>query len=463
LEIFVIIEILLTNIHSDRNAGDAALTQVTLQQLKQCFPDSRVRLVMDDPVMDDRVVGKSAGQTIRRRPAGPAVMDDRVIPSLFTWLQQAGADGKPRWRKRRLLGALPVTLIPLLVHRLTGRRALAFTPAGLRALVTATLAADLVVVKPGGFLYSSGLGLTLLISLYSMALALVAGKPLYVMPQSIGPFRRRWEQRITGWLLNRARLVMAREPLSLALLHEGGVAPARCRLMPDPAFAFAGAPGAAADEWLRRWDIDPQGDRPLLGMTAIHWGAENRDFDRQADYEAALAAAAEFFVRAYGGKVALFTQVWGPSASQDDRVPARRLAARLAAGQPAMAQAVRLIDQPAPPEILKTAYGRMDLFIGTRMHSNIFALSAGVPVIAIGYQHKTEGILQTLGLERWTIDIRQVNPARLQAMLAELWEARDSLRAHLRQILPGVVAQAGQAGALVAQSFESVRSGPVPR
>jgi colanic acid/amylovoran biosynthesis protein len=114
---------------------------------------------------------------------------------------------------------------------------------------------------------------------------------------------------------------------------------------------------------------------------------------------------------------------------------------------------VRLIEQPAAPALLKSAYGLMDIFIGTRMHSNIFALSSGVPVLAIAYRHKTLGIMQMLGLEEWNIDIQEVNGSLLAERLAALWEQREAVRAYLRQALPALIESSRQAGALIAKDF----------
>lgn len=51
------------------------------------------------------------------------------------------------------------------------------------------------------------------------------------------------------------------------------------------------------------------------------------------------------------------------------------------------------------PAQLKNAYGKMTLFIGSRLHSMIFALGAGVPTICHIYQGtKAQGIFDELGL-----------------------------------------------------------------
>lgn len=420
-------KILLINVHSSRNAGDAALALAAIEQLKEYFPESYFILAMDDPLSHSG--------------------EGQAMHSFFGWVKK---DGK--WRLGSLLWLIPASILPILTYRLFGKAVFALTPASWRALLRAYTQADIVVSKPGGFLYSSGRGMSFIIAVYTLALALLAGKPVYMLPQSIGPLSHHWECVLLKWVLNRVRIVMVREPVSLRQLQACGLSPSRCYLLPDMAFAFSGAPPSFAEKWLQAQGIKDDRGEPLLGMTVLNWGAQNPRFQLQAEYEAACATAARFFVEHYGGKVFLFPQVWGPLDSQDDRVPARRIADQLAD----LTGSIFMIEDPLPPDLLKSVYGLMDLFIGTRMHSNIFALSQGVPTIAIGYQHKTWGIIQMMGLERWHIDIQQVNAQILTEKLAALWTERDVVRSYLNQIIPTLSQQAGQAGAMIADDFATL-------
>lgn len=415
--------------HSSRNAGDAALTQVTLEQLAQAFPKCRITLAMDDPHSHQ---GMGA-----------------AIGSLFNWVTRVAADGQPRWRMMGLLWMLPASLTPVVTQRLFKRAWFGLTPASWRELMEAYLRADLVVSKPGGFLYSSGRGVTLLVSLYSLALALLAGKALYLFPQSIGPFLFGWECWLLRVVLSRARQVMVREPISANQLNQCGLSSQQFKLMPDMAFAFKGAPPAEALGWLKAHGIDPATGQPLMGMTAINWGWQNPRFTAQTRYEKAFAAAARYFVEELGGKVALFPQVTGPLSSQDDRVPARRIAQL--AGH--LDDAITVIEEVLPPEMLKAAYGFMDIFIGTRMHSNIFALSQGVPVIAIGYQHKTSGIARMTGVEDWAVDIGALDERLMVESLKRLWEQRQAVGDHIREVMPAIIQAAGQPGEITAVDY----------
>jgi colanic acid/amylovoran biosynthesis protein len=287
---------------------------------------------------------------------------------------------------------------------------------------------------------------------YIMALALWAGKPLYLLPQSIGPLRRRWERWLVGWLLARARLVMVRETLSLKQLPVPPQSP-RVRLLPDTALTFTGAPLAEATAWLLSQGIDLV-QRPYLGLTAINWYAQNPAFPSQTAYEQALALAIQRFVEVCQGRAVFFPQVCGPSRDQDDRVAARRVAALL----PGLGDRLVLIETTPEPALLKTAMGQMDVFLGTRMHSNLFALSGAVPFLAIAYQFKTQGIVRMVGLEQWVLPIEQASGGQVAEQLLALWQAREPVRAHLEAVVPPLKQQAAQAGPLVAADFAQWRA-----
>jgi colanic acid/amylovoran biosynthesis protein len=344
---------------------------------------------------------------------------------------------------------LPVTLLPLLVYKFSNKKIWLFSPKSIRAIINSYLDADLVISKPGGFLYSSGRGISLLVAVYSIVYAQLAHKPIYIFPQSIGPFRHRWEKRLIHWMMERVRILMVREPISYKVVKGIGVKNQKVYLIPDLAFALPDAGYEAGGSWLLKHGKNPQIGLPLLGFTMINWGAQNTNFNLQSEYEDACAKAIRYFVEQIKGNVLLFPQVWGPLSSQDDRIPAHRILEKLAD----LSSGVMVIDEPISAELLKSIYGRMDLFIGTRMHSNIFALSQGVPVIAIGYLHKTMGIARMVGIEKWVIDIQQTQGNALRDKLAELWPERLVWREKIQHCVPDLIHEAQAAGKMAADDY----------
>jgi colanic acid/amylovoran biosynthesis protein len=99
---------------------------------------------------------------------------------------------------------------------------------------------------------------------------------------------------------------------------------------------------------------------------------------------------------------------------------------------------VTVIDAALAPVELQAAYSRLDLLVATRMHSAIFALSAGVPALAIGYLHKSAGIMEMLGLERYVLDIDTIDAERLCAVADRLWDERAAVRARIATRIPAM-------------------------
>ncbi len=420
------LHILLIHRHSAHNAGDAALTDLTLAQLKQQFPGSELTLAVNDLVSH----------------TGP----EPVVASFRTWFKDITTH---RYRWWAVPGLLLAALWVAGLYRLTGRAWLFFVPPARRALLQAYLSADLVVSGPGGYLYGVKNGLGLVNALFTILYGWLVGKPVYLLPQTIGPFTAGWQHHLVRWTLSRTRLIMVREPLSRRLLQQMDLPPRLCVEIPDLAFGLEPAPPAAAKAWLTAKGVPLNSGRPLLGLTVIDWGRQEPTFTGQALYEDAVEAVVRYFVQEMGGVAVFFAQVCDPSPGHDDRVPARRIVSRLAD----LSTQVVLIDEAAPFPLLKASYGLMDLFLGTRLHSNIFALTEGVPALAIGYQFKTLGVLTMTGLERWITDINEATPPKLVALLAELWPERLAVRQHLGQRIPRLAQQTRQMAARIAADY----------
>jgi colanic acid/amylovoran biosynthesis protein len=428
------LKIVLTHLHSFRNSGDAALAKETIQQLKTQFPKADIHLVITDP----------------QSYSGP----EPTSESLITWFKSTDAKGRSRWHCLALVSLPALTLLVTLGYRFFGKLWLWMLPKRCRPTIHALLNADLVVCTAGGYLYSSGRwGLTLLLHLFTMAIPLLGKKPLYLLPQSIGPLRRPWESWLLRRVLDHARLIMVRDSQSQHLLRAAKITSPAVHHLPDLAFAISKSPSNEAVRWLREnGGRDPAEGRRCLGITVIHWGAQNPAFHEQDSYETALASVARHFIIHHCGEVFFFTQVHGPTPDQDDTIPTQRVIQRLSD----LSDRIHLIPPPPSPEITKAVYSQMDLFIASRMHSAIFALSSRVPTLLITYQPKTLGLAQMLDLTSWAMPIDCLSPAILANRLDDLWEARETIRQELQIRIPRLVRQAKRAGALLADDYRGL-------
>jgi polysaccharide pyruvyl transferase WcaK-like protein len=84
---------------------------------------------------------------------------------------------------------------------------------------------------------------------------------------------------------------------------------------------------------------------------------------------------------------------------------------------------------------LKACYGLMNLFIATRFHSGIFAMSGGVATLFIGYNPKTKGFLKAVGLDQLGLDINNLESNQLWELLFSTWKNRQTIAEKTRSIV----------------------------
>lgn len=425
------IRFLIINLHSSYNLGDHALTETTIDLLKNRFKDSTITLAMNDP------------ESYRK--------EETVVASFLRTLKQISQNGYESWHIGKLIWSIFSICITTLIHRISGRMSLFLIPTSQRQLVEAYFNADIIISAPGNYLYSSGkIGLPFLVSILSIGLALSLDKPVYMLPQSIGPLTRKWEKWLIKSVLSRSRLVMMREPISYSLLKDLGFKSPQCIVVPDLAFLYHAQCNSGAQEWLESFGVDWKDNRPILGITLVDLDRLNFDLAIRENYEQSIAEAIEQFIKNDDGKIVFFAQACGSPFVADDRVPMERILSLI----PECSDAITLMDNLQSASIQKSAYGLMDIFLGTRMHSNIFAMTEGVPSLAIAYFPKTKGIMEMLGLERWIIDVQEINPSNLYEQLQELWKNRNKIKMELEFTVTHSAREAAKAIELIADDFE---------
>jgi colanic acid/amylovoran biosynthesis protein len=402
-------KVLVTHVYSCENAGDAALLSVLLADLRSIDPGVDITILTLSPTLP--------GETCEGFP---------IRHSLMFYAQN-----RFRWRLMKLGYAayvLAACTMRAIVFVRTGRRVPLHSDLGnLMQLYEET---DAIVPVGGGYLrgdasLTSSVNLVLL--LHPLVVGRILNKPTVLYPQSVGPFGGRLQRSLASAVLRRVDLVMAREDISVALLARERVSSNVVRSV-DAGFAFA----ASNDVDLRQRLLVPS-DHLFVGITVRQW----LDGTRQARYERAIAGLADAILDRHHATVVFLPQVTSEHHDDDDRVVSARVAQ-------AMRHRAEVILSKLDHRGVAGLYRSLDVLIGTRFHSVIFALTALVPVIAIEYEHKTSGIMRELGLEDWVRDIQDVSASGLLDTFETLIAERDSYRQHLRARLPSYQDKARQ-------------------
>ncbi|QAY67207.1 polysaccharide pyruvyl transferase family protein [Paenibacillus protaetiae] len=388
--------ILIINVHSARNKGDAGIVLSMIDSMREQVPGCRIRIKSRFPHVDQPAYDVPVNETVQNILVSEGTTKPQKIGYLLRLMKSYAfkiKDPDYEW-------------------------------------------ADVVVSCGGGFLLAHGLSLMTLQHFIQIKAAYDYKKPVVIYSQSIGPLVGGFNRKLAAKLLNKTSNIFVRETISEKLLQTIGVT-APTEVVPDSAFCMEMAPSGEIDELVGKIRAEI-GDRPLIGLTARDWvfpGLSGPQ-ERRTRYIQSLARAIEYLERTYRAKVLLMPQVLGPNPFNDDRIISREV---LKAGAIKEAE---LLDYDFAPRHLKYLYSKMDMFVGTRMHSNIFALANHVPTVAINYEHKTRGIMEMLKLNDYVLEINDIEPAALIAAVEDCWSRRTELRAHLAGTIPAITAAA---------------------
>ena len=83
----------------------------------------------------------------------------------------------------------------------------------------------------------------------------------------------------------------------------------------------------------------------------------------------------------------------------------------------------------------------LDLLIGSRFHSLVFALATGVPAMAIGWSHKYTELMRLMGLERFVLERPQLDAPKAVSLLTQAWAERGQHKEALLKRIPSIHGQ----------------------
>ena len=158
--------------------------------------------------------------------------------------------------------------------------------------------------------------------------------------------------------------------------------------------------------------------------------------DATGPWEAELARALDGFIDATGA-FAVFVpfQAHGSDFLTDDVAAAQRVIDRLT--RPARSVSLRDVSDP---EIVAGVVASCDLVVGMRLHSLVFAATAGIPAVALAYDPKVASLMARVGLDAYVVPLDAA--AGLGDRLSAAWARRDAIRADLPRRLPALQALA---------------------
>jgi colanic acid/amylovoran biosynthesis protein len=263
--------------------------------------------------------------------------------------------------------------------------------------------------------------------LYNPVVAFMFGKPVMCIGGSMWPLRNPVARFMLRAVAGRTFFFSVREHSSyeraVALLHGKRT---QIELLPDLSLASL-PPGGPTNRSTHESSAGPR----RLGVTVVDWpgsgeAARNR-------YREALLGFLRRFLEREGTEVVLVHQV--TYRMEDTSSLEETLLRGLASERVSAVEGSPNVDE------LISIYSTMDLLVATRMHSAIFALSQGTPVVTIPYDAGGKwGILDMMGARDVEVPFVSVTAESLERKVDEVWARRSELLATVRENLPALAA-----------------------
>jgi len=286
-----------------------------------------------------------------------------------------------------------------------------------RLAIDRIIDSDRIVSKGGSFLcneHDIRSKIALIRFLFIFFICIKHSKDIIILGQSIGPVYGSISRRILNFVLSRCKHIVLRENECITSYPYLSL-PADTVTINDIAFF-----------------LDSSSDIPLTISSkegGLHIGVTIKYVDESLNdsYIKMMKAAIEYCIAKHNAVIHIFPHVTiendiGNSCNVimeiDDKCK----------------ENIRLYSDDYTPRALKKLYSKMDFFIGTRLHSAIFAMGELVPSICIAYHGtKSKGIFSNFGLSDYVIS--NYSASELVAMIDLLIKNRSEIVTKIRKRL----------------------------
>lgn len=241
---------------------------------------------------------------------------------------------------------------------------------------------DLLLSGGGSLLQDVTSIKSLLYYLTILFLGSVLSKKVMLYAQGIGPIDRKWLRNLTAFVLKRVDVLAVRDEESQKFLLSLGVKDEKIKLTADAVFTLPKIELKDGEVLLNRYGVKK--NQEIVGVAIRSWNNDK--------FLGALVDALDILADA-GKQIFLI-----PLQYAADITIAKKL-------QKAMRHDAKILDGEHSAEELLSLTGNLNLLIGMRLHSLIFAAVMGVPFVALDYDPKVTGFVKMVqGVTVGTVD-----------------------------------------------------------
>lgn len=404
-------KIIITDFYCSSNRGDAAILEGMINSLKKYFPECAIFVLSYFPEVTE---------IINKIPSDKPLIDTSTV-SL-----------------RKIFYIFYLTIWALFY-----KNGVELPGFGRKKQINHYLNCD-CIISVGGGNTNDNYRPAILGRLFNLYFAKLLGKPVIIYAQSLGPFNTMIYRTLARFVLNRVDLILLRDHKSKVVLDTLGVTVPPIHVTADAAFSLHSYDIDIGANLLRKESFDTGNNKLKVSISVRKWSYYEKDnFQGHKQYISSIASVADYLIREKNAKVIFASTCTGFGGYQnDDRCVAHEIIKN-------MKNDASILCGEYSARQLSSIYGNMDLHIGTRMHSNILSMLSGTPVVAIQYELKTSGLMDSIGLNEFVVDVNHINSESLIYLVDKVINEKDSIKQHILRKIPELRHQADTNAKLV--------------
>lgn len=231
--------------------------------------------------------------------------------------------------------------------------------------------------------------------LFSYWLTITKGKKFILFPQSVGPFKRKWEEKIIFMALKDAKLLIGRDKPSYEKLIEIGFNKNQIMFVPDVAIQQQRGNADIHYYFKNR-------EKKVIGITISN--PPTKELGKEVDFIKEIVPQIN---RLNNEKYKILIM---PSNYLVDKISDDyKLCLDLKEVLKENFEVSILNNRAYFPDEYSALLAQLELFISTRMHVSILATTMYTPTIAINTQHKIRGYMKNIHMEHFCLDYEELN------------------------------------------------------
>ena len=273
-----------------------------------------------------------------------------------------------------------------------------------------------------------------------IALVLLMGKRLVLLPQTIGPFQSYLLKRVARSLLCKSVRIYSRDQDGVEVARKLILDPSRfdrIRFAYDMAFTleprspkYVSLMGSASENATGTTTVGLN----VSGLLMMGGYDRRNMFNLRVSYKELIDSIVRQFCETAGVSVLLIPHVFGNHA-ESDQMACREVYNNHVDKYRGKIDA---IESRHDQHEIKHIIGRCEFFVGARMHACIAALSQGVPAISVAYSRKFAGVLESIGAGSLVVDPRSMALTEIMDIMSDRFADRQRLSSELVAAMPEI-------------------------